>query len=407
MRNGFDDIVRSAAESFPVPHFDPRDVARSGRRRAWIRRAGLALTAPLLAVAAWSGVSELMDRTTIPPAGRGGWSETSSAPIEGRVDNVAVWTGSELVVWGGSGPRSSEFLDGAAYDPGVDSWRVLAPTTLETSDGRAAVWTGQEMLVWGGELGDGSHARPDNGAAYDPERDSWRPLPASPYWSLAGHTAIWTGDEMLVWGGVESTGPSGAAYDPARDEWRVLTSAPVDDRFRHVAVWTGSEMIVWGGRSEPQQGRLVADGAAFNPRTETWRTLAPAPIEGREGAVGVWTGEEVVVWGGVSERAHRDGAAYNPDTDQWRRIAAAPIGGSPGGSFAIRTGARVVVFSGMDGVAAYYPATDRWQQLPKPPQSPRFGTTGAWTGQSLLLWGGVSPETKQTPVSGAILRFDE
>src|SRR4029077_1766320 len=65
------------------------------------------------------------------------------------------------------------------------------------------------------------------------------------------HTAVWTGSEMIVWGGQDSTGysNSGAKYDSITDSWTATSTTNVPDRrFSHTAVWTGSEMIVWGGR---------------------------------------------------------------------------------------------------------------------------------------------------------------
>ena len=64
------------------------------------------------------------------------------------------------------------------------------------------------------------------------------------------HTAVWTGSEMIVWGGVDFSGyfSTGGRYDPTTDSWTATstTNAP-DARETHTAVWTGSEMIVWGG----------------------------------------------------------------------------------------------------------------------------------------------------------------
>src|SRR5207253_11784 len=66
----------------------------------------------------------------------------------------------------------------------------------------------------------------------------------------AGHTAVWTGSEMIVWGGRSSGGylNTGGKYNPATDSWIATssTNAPTGREF-HTAVWTGSEMIVWGG----------------------------------------------------------------------------------------------------------------------------------------------------------------
>ena len=64
-----------------------------------------------------------------------------------------------------------------------------------------------------------------------------------------GHTAVWTGSEMIVWGGVTPAQQpferqDGARYDPATDTWSPLSlvNAP-SPRYYHTAVWTGAEMI--------------------------------------------------------------------------------------------------------------------------------------------------------------------
>src|SRR5438477_1698558 len=61
-----------------------------------------------------------------------------------------------------------------------------------------------------------------------------------------GHTAVWTGSEMILWGGGSNTG---GRYNPSTDSWTATstTNAPTA-RSPHTAVWTGSEMIVWGGK---------------------------------------------------------------------------------------------------------------------------------------------------------------
>ena len=55
---------------------------------------------------------------------------------------------------------------------------------------------------------------------------------------------------MIVWGGYDDSFylNTGGRYNPSTDSWIATstTNAP-DGRVRHTAVWTGSEMIVWGG----------------------------------------------------------------------------------------------------------------------------------------------------------------
>ena len=61
---------------------------------------------------------------------------------------------------------------------------------------------------------------------------------------------MWTGSEMIVWGGYGNSGylNTGGRYDPVTDSWTATSTinAPTG-RWLHTAVWTGSQMIVWGG----------------------------------------------------------------------------------------------------------------------------------------------------------------
>jgi hypothetical protein len=52
------------------------------------------------------------------------------------------------------------------------------------------------------------------------------------------------------------------------DSWEAtsLTNAP-DGRREHVAVWTGSEMLIWGGQTATSS--VVNTGARYNPGTNT------------------------------------------------------------------------------------------------------------------------------------------
>jgi hypothetical protein len=81
------------------------------------------------------------------------------------------------------------------------------------------------------------------------------------------HTAVWTASQMIVWGGRAYPGPidlnTGGRYNPTTNSWTAtsITNAPTA-REQHTAVWTGSEMIVWGG------GASFNTGGKYNPSTE-------------------------------------------------------------------------------------------------------------------------------------------
>jgi hypothetical protein len=69
---------------------------------------------------------------------------------------------------------------------------------------------------------------------------------------------------MLVWGG--SWLDTGAFYDPAGDTWSppisVDANTPVG-RVRHSTVWTGSEMIVWGGEGSGGSPDYFSSGGRY------------------------------------------------------------------------------------------------------------------------------------------------
>jgi Kelch motif len=80
----------------------------------------------------------------------------------------------------------------------------------------------------------------------------------------ASHAAVWTGTEMIVWGGSVFLN-TGGRYDPSTDSWvaTATTGAP-GGRNQHTAVWTGTEMIVWGGYNLSDPGN---SGGRYVPCT--------------------------------------------------------------------------------------------------------------------------------------------
>jgi sporulation and spore germination protein len=78
-------------------------------------------------------------------------------PMEsGRTDFAAVWTGKRLLLWGGNAGRGGGPLvippHGLAYDPRTNRWSPLPQAPLAGRLDPTAVWTGRSMIVWGGEV---------------------------------------------------------------------------------------------------------------------------------------------------------------------------------------------------------------------------------------------------------------
>jgi hypothetical protein len=181
-----------------------------------------------------------------------GGMTTTNAPTM-RAVHTAVWTGSRMVVWGGGTAGSVSLNTGGLYDPVGNTWTATttaggsgAPTARNL---HTAVWTGSRMIVWGGTSAGPTYF--NDGGQYDPVGDSWTSTATggAPAARLF-HTAVWTGSKMIVWGGTDNTNyfNTGGQYDPVGNSWSSTTTSGVPAaRAGHTAVWTGSKMIVWSG----------------------------------------------------------------------------------------------------------------------------------------------------------------
>src|SRR4029077_11924410 len=111
-----------------------------------------------------------------------------------------------------------------------------------------------------------------------------------------GHTAVWTGSEMIIWGGADAGTAynTGGRYNPSTDTWVAvsMTNAPAG-RYFHTAVWTGSEMIVWGGQDANPTD--LNSGGRYNPATDSWTpTSTDNAPQARHSQRAVWTSSEMI-----------------------------------------------------------------------------------------------------------------
>ncbi len=286
------------------------------------------------------------------------WQFTSSANApEGRFQHSAVWTGQEMIVWGGLNDFvHGELNSGGRYNPTTGMWQATASGISEPRYLHTAVWSGTEMIIWGGYLPSGQ----GDGQAYDPSSNQWRDLSLlNAPTPNAGHAAIWTGSEMLLWGG------GNARYKPDLDQWTAITgvNAPAGHAYPHM-VWTGSFMVVWGGRLSSTTG--IDTGGIYVASHDAWiSTSQDQALSGRYAAAHTWTGSELFLWGGVGDgQLMSDGSLFNPNNNSWHAVAADNAPPPSQGLSAVWTGERVVVWGAAirDG-QSYDPSTDQWHDM--------------------------------------------
>ena len=329
------------------------------------------------------------------------WTATSTANApSSRSNHTAVWTGSQMIVWGGSIFSYPYYANtGGRYNPETDTW--MATSTSDGPSARAAhtaVWSGKEMIVWGGfffDISAGTYTYFDNGARYDPEADNWVATGGA---SRTNHKAVWTGSEMIVWGGTNDS--TGGRYNPTTDSWAgtSIINAP-SARYYHTAVWTGTEMIIWGGYPFGS-GFPLNTGGRYNPASDSWvATSATNAPEGRASHTAVWSGSEMIVWGGETFMHFvNTGGRYNPNTDTWTPTSTANAAGGRVRHTAVWTGTQMIVWGGaLDGFditdtgGRYDPSTDSWMatSMLNVPDA-RYEHTAVWTGNEMIVWGGTT-----------------
>lgn len=286
----------------------------------------------------------------------GAMVDLPDAPIANLRHTSGVWTGTEMIVWGGFGGDGQRSGVGAAFNLAVGTWRVLAPAPIAGRSEAAMVWTGTEMLVWGGFIGDDRSV--DDGAAYNPVTDTWRLLPSAP--ATMGNrltSMIWTGDEAII------VSVAAAAYNPVTDSWRRLADPPA---YGYPASSAGDSVIVtsedgvllmrydltadsWSVKNigahvelvvEPgRDGRIVvissATGAPIKLLDIHGDPVAELPAFPGDpglfgdsiGASGWWVGDEVVfwIWTGEFPNEHEQMWALNLTTQTWRQLDDTPM----------------------------------------------------------------------------------
>jgi len=409
------------------PMLDPAPALAQLLRRRRHRRgmvSGVA-AASLLVVGVIAVLIRSDDGTTDVVSDRGevvkgsSWEDLADAPIDGRIGAGVVWTGREMIVWGGLA-RSPvhEASDGAAYDPATNSWRAIAPAPSGVFGvvGTAAAWTGDRAVFWAGNSPDG----PAAGAIYDPEADTWQRVAEGPLGPREGYSTVWTGTELLIIAGTsgdQGARPVAAALNPSENTWRLLSAlndlpglAPLG------AVWDGEQVFIAGSLYLcPELGSVCTETRpiflAYDPQTDSSHeidlTNAPADVQAAPLAPLAWTGTDVVFT--ISGEPSAGVIRYDPSDETWSTGEPGPCPvGDPYYSQSAWLGDRYVVSCGLDALQIYDASTDTWEAVSAGPSplNVRAGSAIVWTGTDLIAWSGTERRPgNPTPNDGSLVRL--
>jgi hypothetical protein len=353
--------------------------------------------------------------------------QNESAPAGGR--DIVGWNGVELFVF--EFTNSGSFVNATAainiYNPATDKWvkRQITDVTIanilaDVIANGIIVWSGTEFILWGGGYRGYNcvasfcqyTSLTNKGLRYNPTSNTWSQIsltnaPVARY----KHKAVWTGTEVIVWGGKNKLSDSlssfentGGRYNPATNTWQPLSIPPsFDGRQDFTMTYAVSKVIIWGGKSiEPKTGiinspcegaisgykydsvRNYNNGIIYNTTNNTWTTMSSlgAPT-GRHGATAEWYVDRLIILGGANtshnikcdliclpgpaghctkveykDSLQRTGASYNPVTNTWTAIANTPKPFTLCSSYFDDD--QYIWIYGTDSTIKYEPSADDW-----------------------------------------------
>jgi hypothetical protein len=359
-------------------------------------------------------------RTCGASACQSGWVGMSAPPVGfvARWRAASVAMDKSVFVWGGSDSAGGVLDSGAIYSPATDSWTAIAKDAY-TPTARVlatAVWTGSVVVVLGGS--DASGATPyKDGAIYDPAKNAWSgPITAAK--ARSAPLGFWDGTRAIFWGGLGATAAavSGAERFDATSAWSASSSTVTGDPgaiLNPAAGWDGATLYLQGGTLA---GARTANVYSYTASSDAWASLAKS-LSARSNSFGAWDGARFVVWGGTDNFGLRsDGAKYQPGTG-WAALATTGVPSARlaiprrhGWSFSTSPG--VVAFFGGEtstfgagtfatAGATYDVVNAKWTAAAAWPSGELhdYGVA-VWTGEEFVLWGGRTGTSLAPTVTG-------
>jgi hypothetical protein len=259
----------------------------------------------------------------------GTWSmagQTTTARTEIAVTEI----GGKAYVMGGGALGRQDSPMAQEFDPASGGrWRDLAPMPKGASHVGVAALNGKVYVAGG--FTRNVHMDPlDQFAAYDLLTNTWQTLtPLSTRRGSVGLAAV--GGKLHAIGGRTpdtKTVTMHEVYDPATGKW--TAAAPLPTARDHLGIMVVDGKIhIFGGRLDDIVDNVGLHDV-YDPATDTWQSAAPLPTKRSAGAAVLYRGL-ILYHGGeckdpMTRATFDEFEAYDPKTDSWRTLAKAPTG---------------------------------------------------------------------------------
>lgn len=217
-----------------------------------------------------------------------------------------VWTGEDLIVFGGKGSGSSASDQLYAYNYKNKTWREIdSPSKPSGTQGHFAVWADDVMIVWGGAQGSSFASARNQGFSFNPKTNEWTEISnVNGPGAKSFGASVWTGTEMYVIGGLEGDTPSRSihAYNKKSNTWRLVGELDKARAFTSAALGN-DKILVFGGadRNTTDRNDYLDDYVMIENNTVTVIPANAAHPTSRFSGGASWDGTAFVIYGGFAK----------------------------------------------------------------------------------------------------------
>lgn len=328
-----------------------------------------------------------------------------------RFGHSAVWTGTKMLIFGGyDGNVRKEVANGAAYDPKTNTWEPISASNAPLARAfHVGVWTGTKMIIWGGTTyGSSTRTSFGDGAIYDPATDTWKKI--STTGAPSARTSMfyaWTGTKLLIFGGSRSTQVlgDGFLYDPNTDVWTKMNGTGAPSARSNSASYgdaqtSSTKLMVFGGFTA--SSGVLADAYVYDSLNDSWKKVSATGFPAnRSNFAYSFNGVRFFLFGGNNATSTQlgTGAIYDVATDSWKAMSAT---GAPSPRFVlsgVTAGNKFILYGGQlpgaagfaDNGGIYDAVADTWTAI-NPIGNPGgfSGHTSIWTGDAMIIMGNHS-----------------